>query len=88
MTNERIPQPSIEKACQQAFVDLEVLSEPWRDAWNTCDVELAAIALRLLLTHLVNTSRRLQMGMVLDRLDADLMRVMEQLPTEQSVDQD
>ena len=88
VTNERIPQPSVEQACQQAFVDLEVLYGPWHDAWETPDPELAAITLRLLLTHMVNTSNRLQVGMVLDRLDADLEQVMEQLPTEQSVDQD
>ena len=56
---------SVELSCQQAFADLEALSGPWQDAWNTCDGELAAIALRLLLTHMVNTNRRLEMAMVL-----------------------
>ena len=60
---------SFELICQQAFADLEALSEAWQDAWETPDPELAAVTLRLFGAHMVMQSKRLLHAMICERLD-------------------
>tara|TARA_B000000565_G_scaffold216119_1_gene169864 strand:+ start:2452 stop:2661 length:210 start_codon:yes stop_codon:yes gene_type:complete len=61
---------SVELSCQQAFADLEALSGPWQDAWETSDPDLAALLLRLFGTHLQAHSDRIMKAMIFERLDA------------------
>ena len=73
---------SVELSCQQAFADLEALSGPWQDAWETSDPDLAALLLRLFGTHLQVHSDRIMKAMILERLDQEIQPHIEQLPTE------
>ena len=68
-TNQGIP-ISVELSCQQALADLEALSGPWQDAWETSDLDLAALLLRLFGTHLQAHSDRIMKAMIFERLDA------------------
>ena len=61
---------SVELSCQQAFADLEALSGPWQDAWETSDPDLAALQLRLFGTHLQVHSDRIMKAVILERLGA------------------
>tara|TARA_B100000674_G_C37054260_1_gene564364 strand:+ start:209 stop:457 length:249 start_codon:yes stop_codon:yes gene_type:complete len=79
---------SVELSFQQAFADLEALSGPWQDAWETSDPDHAALLLRLFGTHLQVHSDRIMKAMVLEQLDQEIQRQIAQLPAEQSVDQD
>ena len=63
---------SVELRCQQAFADLEALSGPWQDAWETSDPDLAALLLRLFGTHLQVHSDRIMKAMILERLDQEI----------------
>ena len=58
-----------ELCCQQAFAELEALSEPWQEAWEKPDPELAAVTLRLFGAHMVMQSKRLLHAMICERLD-------------------
>ena len=61
---------SVELSCQQAFADLEALSGPWQDPWDTSDPDLAALLLRLFGTHLQVHSDRIMKAVILERLGA------------------
>ena len=51
------------------------------------DPDQAALLLRLFGTHLQVHSDRIMKAMILERLDQEIQPHIEQLPTEQSVDQ-
>ena len=64
--------PQVEMTCLQSLADLERLEGPWLDGLATGDPKMAVTTVRLLLTHLAWTSKRLLGAMVLDRPDVEL----------------
>ena len=63
--------PCVEMVALMALADLERLEGPWLEELRNGDPETVAITLRLLMAHMVSTSKRLRGAMVLDRLDAE-----------------
>ena len=62
---------SVEQTCAEGFEDLQPLAQPWQDAWETPDPELAAVTLRLFGAHMVMQSQRLLHAMICERLDRE-----------------
>tara|TARA_Y100000746_G_scaffold181137_1_gene159143 strand:- start:188 stop:439 length:252 start_codon:yes stop_codon:yes gene_type:complete len=63
--------PAVEMTCLQSLADLEQLEGPCMEALSDGDPEGVATVIRLGLSHLAMTAKRLTDAMVLDRLDAD-----------------
>ena len=63
--------PAVETTCLQSLADLEQLKGPCMEALSDGDPEGVATVIRLGLSHLAMTAKRLTDAMVLDRLDAD-----------------
>ena len=68
--------PAVEMTCLQSLADLEQLEGPCMDALNDGDPEGVATVIRLGLSHLAMTAKRLAGAMTLDRLDAELASVL------------
>ena len=66
------PMPAVEMTCLQSLADLEQLEGPCMEALSDGDPEGVATVIRLGLSHLAMTAKRLTDAMVLDRLDAEL----------------
>ena len=64
--------PAVEMTCLQSLADLEQLKGPCMEALSDGDPEGVATVIRLGLSHLAMTAKRLTDAMVLDRLDAEL----------------
>ena len=64
--------PAVEMTCLQSLADLEQLEGPCMEALSDGDPEGVATVIRLGLSHLGMTAKRLSHAMVLDRLDAEL----------------
>ena len=62
--------PCVEMMALMALADLEQLEGPWMELMQPKDPESVAVAFRLVLAHLTQTSKRLQM--------ADLIQSVEQ----------
>ena len=63
--------PAVETTCLQSLADLEQLEGPCMEALSDGNPEGVATVIRLGLSHLAMTAKRLTDAMVLDRLDAD-----------------
>ena len=63
--------PAVETTCLQSLADLEQLKGPCMEALSDGNPEGVATVIRLGLSHLAMTAKRLTDAMVLDRLDAD-----------------
>ena len=63
--------PAVEMTCLQSLADLEQLKGPCMEALSDGNPEGVATVIRLGLSHLAMTAKRLTDAMVLDRLDAD-----------------
>ena len=63
--------PAVEMTCLQSLADLEQLEGPCMEALSDGNPEGVATVIRLGLSHLAMTAKRLTDAMVLDRLDAD-----------------
>ena len=63
--------PAVEMTCLQTLADLEQLEGPCMEALSDGDPEGVATVIRLGLSHLAMTAKRLTAAMVLDRLDAE-----------------
>ena len=63
--------PAVEMTCLQTLADLEQLESPCLQALSDGDPEGVATVIRLGLSHLAMTAKRLTDAMVLDRLDAE-----------------
>ena len=67
----------VELTCLQSLADLEQLEGPCMEALSDGDPEGVATVIRLGLSHLAMTAKRLTDAMVLDRLDAELASVLD-----------
>ena len=72
---------SVSQTCAEGFEDLQLIAEPWQDAWETPDPELAAVTLRLFGAHMVMQSQRLLHAMICERLDQEAALVTVQVLT-------
>ena len=72
---------SVSQTCAEGFEDLQLTAEPWQDAWETPDPELAAVTLRLFGAHMVVQSQRLLHAMICERLDQEAALVTVQVLT-------
>ena len=57
--------PCVEMMALMALADLEQLEGPWMELMQSKDPESVAVAFRLVLAHLTQTSKRLQMADVI-----------------------
>ena len=57
--------PCVEMVALMALSDLEQLEGPWMELMQSKDPESVAVAFRLLLAHLVRTSKNIQMADVI-----------------------
>jgi hypothetical protein len=64
--------PAVEMTCLQSLADLEQLEGPCLQALGDGDPEGVATVLRLGLSHMAMTAKRLSNAMVLEHLDAEL----------------
>ena len=55
-----------------ALSDLEQLEEPWTGLMESKDPESVALAFRLALAHLVQTSKRLQIAVVIQQAEESI----------------
>ena len=55
-----------------ALSDLEQLEEPWMGLMESKDAESVALAFRLALAHLVQTSKRLQIAVVIQQAEESI----------------
>ena len=55
-----------------ALSDLEQLEEPWMGLMESKDPESVALAFRLALAHLVQTSKRLQIAVVIQQAEESI----------------
>ena len=62
--------PAVEMTCLQSLADLEQLEGSCMEALGDGDPEGVATVIRLGLSHMAMTAKRLTDAMVLDRLDA------------------
>ena len=62
---------TVSQTCTEGFEDLQPLAQPWQDAWETSDPELAAVLLRLFGAHMAMQSKRLLHALICERLDAE-----------------
>ena len=70
--------PCVEMVALMALSDLEQLEGPWMELMQSKDPESVAVAFRLALAHLTQTSKQLQM--------ADVIKGSELLPSKQLLD--
>ena len=68
--------PAVEMTCLQSLADLEQLEGACMEALSDGDPEGVATVIRLGLSHLAMTAKRLAGAMTLDRLDAELASVL------------
>ena len=61
--------PCVEMISLMALSDLEQLEEPWMALMQSKDPESVAVAFRLALVHLTQTSKRLQMADVIQSVE-------------------
>ena len=61
--------PCVEMVALMALSDLEQLEGPWMELMQSQDPESVAIAIRLALAHLVQTSKQLQMADVIQSVE-------------------
>ena len=61
--------PCVEMVALMALSDLEQLEGPWMELMQSQDPESVAIAIRLALAHLVQTSKQLQMADVIQAVE-------------------
>ena len=57
--------PWVEMVALMAMADLEQMERPWLELMQSKDPESVAVAFRLVLAHLTQTSKRLQMADVI-----------------------
>ena len=55
-----------------ALSDLEQLEEPWMGLMESKDPESVALAFRLALAHLVQTSKRLQIAVLIQKAEESI----------------
>ena len=61
--------PCVEMMALMALADLEQLEGPWMELMQSKDPESVAVAFRLMLAHLTQTSKRLQMADVIQSVE-------------------
>ena len=61
--------PYVEMVALMALSDLEQLERPWLELMQSKDPESVAVAFRLALAHLTQTSKRLQMANVIQSVE-------------------
>ena len=61
--------PYLEMVALMAMADLEQLEGPWIELMQSKDPESVAVAFRLALAHLTQTSKRLQMADVIQSVE-------------------
>ena len=61
--------PCVEMVALMALSDLEQLEGPWMELMQSKDPKSVAVAFRLLLAHLTQTSKRLQMADVIQSVE-------------------
>ena len=61
--------PCVEMVALMALSDLEQLERPWLELMQSKDPESVAVAFRLALAHLTQTSKRLQMADVIQSVE-------------------
>ena len=61
--------PCVEMVALMALSDLEQLEGPWMELMQSQDPESVAVAFRLALAHLVQTSKQLQMADVIQSVE-------------------
>ena len=64
--------PCVEMISLMALSDLEQLEEPWTGLMESKDPESVALAFRLALAHLVQTSKRLQIAVVIQQAEESI----------------
>ena len=64
--------PCVEMVALMALSDLEQLEEPWTALMRSKDPESVAVAFRLALMHLAQTSKRIQMADVIPSVETKL----------------
>ena len=64
--------PCVEMISLMALSDLEQLEEPWTALMQSKDPESVALAFRLALVHLAQTSKRIQMADVIQQDETKL----------------
>mgnify|MGYP003318839477 CR=1 FL=1 len=64
--------PCVEMISLMALSDLEQLEEPWMGLMESKDPESVALAFRLALAHLVQTSKRLQIAVVIQQAEESI----------------
>lgn len=64
--------PCAEMISLMALSDLEQLEEPWMGLMESKDPESVALAFRLALAHLVQTSKRLQIAVVIQQAEESI----------------
>ena len=67
MSSARIP--CVEMVALQALSNLEQMEGPWIELMQSKDPESVALAIRLALAHLVQTSKQLQMADVIQSVE-------------------
>ena len=61
--------PCVEMVALMALSDLEQLEEPWMELMQSKNPESVAVAFRLALAYLTQTSKRLQMAEVIQSVE-------------------
>ncbi|WP_415409629.1 hypothetical protein ACLM45_12810 [Synechococcus sp. A10-1-5-9] len=61
--------PCVEMVALMAMSDLEQMEGPWMELMQSKDPESVAVAFRLALAHLTQTSKRLQMADVIHSVE-------------------
>ena len=69
--------PYVEMVALMALSDLEQLERPWLELMQSKDPESVALAFRLALAHLTQTSKRLQMADVIQASEERLQSAAE-----------
>ena len=69
--------PCVEMVCLMALSDLEQLEAPWMELMGSKDPESVAVAFRLALAHLVQTSKRLQIAGVIQQAEESIACKLE-----------
>ncbi len=64
--------PCVEMVALMALSDLEQLEGPWMELMQSKDPESVALAFRLALAHLVQTSKRLQIAVVIQQAEESI----------------
>ena len=64
--------PCVEMISLMALSDLEQLEEPWMGLMESKDPESVALAFRLALAHLVQTSKQLQIAVMIQQAEESI----------------